>query len=275
MENPKIIYEDKNVLVINKPAGLLVHPIKISNLKSQISKVEETLVDWLIKKYPDIQNVGDPSPPAGGSGQKNLRPGIVHRLDKDTSGVMIVAKNQTSFEYLKSEFKNRKIKKTYMALVAGKINLMKGKIGVINLPIGRSRSNPTKRLASLKARGTLREAITEYKILESFDIGCQKSPTSDVRNGNYFTLVEAYPKTGRTHQVRVHFKAIGHPIACDKLYGSNRRQPAEQTCPAGLSRHFLHASSLELTLPDNSHVRLEADLPDDLEKVLEKLRGEK
>lgn len=263
MENPEIIYENKDLLVINKPAGLLVHPTPSSFAKASEDE-QKTLTSFLLKKYPEIKNVGE----------DKTRPGIVHRLDKETSGAMIVAKNQSTFEYLKKQFAERKIKKTYTALVAGKINLAKGKMGLINLPIGRSKSNPTLRLASPKARGVLREAITEYKVLEYFDIGCQKSPTSDV----CFTLVEAYPKTGRTHQLRAHFKAIGHPVACDKIYA---RKPL---CPPGLSRLFLHASSLELTLPDNSprfageagsRGRFEAGLPNDLEKVLRALRKEK
>ncbi len=252
MEAPNIIYEDENVLAINKPAGLLVHPISQRTILKESQRIvlcEPTLIDWLVEKYPEIKNVGDPSLSSGPLAPN--RPGIVHRLDKDTSGVMIVAKNQTAFEYLKNEFKNRKIKKTYLVLVGGKI---KEKTGVINLPIGRSRSSPTKRLASLKARGTLREAITEYKVLENFK--------------NY-TLIEAYPKTGRTHQIRVHLKAINHPVVCDKIYTKN------PICPFGLSRHFLHACSLELTLPDGSRSRFEADLPADLEKVLQELRKEK
>lgn len=255
---PRFIYEDKNIIVVNKPAGMVVHP------PSQTRSVlvgEPTLVDWLVKYYPEIKNVGE----------DKTRPGIVHRLDKDTSGIMIIAKNQPTFEYLKKQFQERKVKKIYLSLVVGELNpLAGGKKGIIDLPIGRSKSSPTKRLASSKARGKLREALTEYKVLESFDIGCQKSPTSDV--GKY-TLVETYPKTGRTHQIRVHFKAIGHPIVCDKLYGGKlARQLAEPVCPFGLNRHFLHAYSLELTLPDGSRSRFEADLADDLEKVLKELR---
>jgi len=251
MKNPEIIYESKDILVVNKPAGLLVHGtdnIKLETQKYSGSKFQVlSLVDWLVKKYPEIKNVGD---------EPEMRPGIVHRLDKDTSGAMIIAKNQAAFEHLKKQFSERKIKKTYLALVAGKI---KEKVGAINLAIGRSRKNPTLRAASPKARGKLREAITEYKVLEKF------TPSDGVN----FTLVEAYPKTGRTHQLRVHFKAIGHPVACDKIYGN------KANCLSGLSRLFLHAYSLELTLPDGSRGRFEADLPADLKRVLRELRKEK
>ncbi len=247
-----IIYEDKNIIVVNKPAGIAVHP--------DATHKTGTLVQEILKTHPEIKNVGDLSTD---SGQENLRPGIVHRLDKDTSGVMIIAKNQPAFEYLKKQFQERKIKKTYIALVAGELSppsasWRSGKTGVIDLPIGRSKSSPTKRLASSKARGKLREAITEYKILEKF---------------SGYTLVEAYPKTGRTHQIRVHFKAIGHPVVCDKLYGEKlARQLAGPVCPFGLYRQFLHAYSLELELPDGSRNRFEADLPGDLEKALKYLR---
>lgn len=239
-----IIYEDKNIIMINKPAGLLVHSTSPrTGLKETPRPVLEkpTLIDWLIRKYPEIKTVGD---------EPELRPGIVHRLDKDTSGIIIVAKNQPAFEYLKKQFQERKVKKTYIALVVGEL---KNKTGVIDLPIGRSKSL-LRRLASPKARGRLREAITEYKVLETFP---------------GYTLMEAYPKTGRTHQIRVHFKAIGHPVACDKLYTK------KSVCLFGLNRQFLHAYSLELVLPDGSRSRFEADLADDLGKVLERLRGEK
>jgi 23S rRNA pseudouridine1911/1915/1917 synthase len=245
-----IIYEDKNIIVVNKPAGIAVHP--------DATHKSGTLIQEILKTHSEIKNVGDPSI---GSGQANpFRPGIVHRLDKDTSGVLIIAKNQETFEFLKKQFQERKVKKTYICLVVGEL---KNKKGVINLPIGRSKKSPLQRLASLKARGKLREAITEYKVLETFsETRFQNSP----KPGFGFTLVEAYPKTGRTHQIRAHFKAIGHSIVCDKLYSKN------PVCPFGLSRHFLHAFSLELTLPNGSRNRFEADLPEDLEKALGELR---
>ncbi len=257
MENPKIIYENKDVLVINKPAGLLVHSTLSSFAKASEDE-QKTLVSFLLKHYPEIKNVGD---------EPGLRPGIVHRLDKETSGVMIIAKNQRSFEYLKKQFQERKIKKTYIALVAGKLNPPAGgREGVIDLPIGRSRKNPTLRLASEKARGKLREAVTEYKVLEIFPETRFRDPLKP--GFENYTLIEAYPKTGRTHQLRVHLKAINHPIVCDKIYG-------KKELSFDLSRHFLHAYSLELTLPDKSRSRFEAGLPDDLEKVLKELRKEK
>lgn len=238
-----IIYEDENIIAVNKPAGLLVHPAQAANHKSQIPNPKpETLVDWLINKYPEIKNVGeDPN-----------RPGIVHRLDKDTSGVLIIAKNQKTFEFLKKQFKDKKIKKTYTVLVKGEVKKQRG---VIDLPIGRSLKSPLKKSASEKAKGKLREAVTEFKIT------CR---LCDSRQAKY-TLLEVYPKTGRTHQIRVHLQAIGHPVLCDKLYTKT------PDCPFGLKRQFLHARSLELNLPNGSRIKLEADLPEDLQTTLKLL----
>ncbi|HEY4484580.1 MAG TPA: RluA family pseudouridine synthase [Candidatus Paceibacterota bacterium] len=241
-----VIYQDNDIVVVNKPAGISVH--------KGVAEKGETLADWLIEKFPEMKKVGD---------EPELRPGIIHRLDKDTSGVLVAARNQKSFEFLKNQFsahslklskegrdlayggQKREVVKKYLALVEGEL---KNNNGTIDLPIGRSRSDFRKKLASDSAKGELREAVTEYKVLEKFP--------------NY-TLVEAYPKTGRTHQIRVHFKAIGHPVVCDHLYGGKR-----MTCPYGLARHFLHANFLEFVSPSGARLKLEADLPEDLEKVL-------
>ncbi len=233
-----IIYEDNDILALNKPAGILTHSVLTSK--------EPTIVDWLIKKYPEIKNVGD---------EPELRPGIVHRLDKDTSGILLVAKNQKAFEYLKRQFQQREIKKKYIALARGKIKSDKG---VIDLPIGKSKKDFRKKAAVGKLAGKIREAITEYKALKYV----RDSVT------NMYTLVEARPKTGRTHQIRAHFKAIGHPIVCDKLYG-----PRNAGCPPGLERHFLHASSLEFAMMNGSRIKLEADLPQDLQNALDMLKS--
>ncbi len=246
----KIIYEDDDILAVNKPAGLLVHGAENSK--------ETTLVDWLIKNYPEIKNVGER--PAFGEARPDLsgRPGIVHRLDKDTSGILLIAKNQRTFGYLKEQFKNRKIKKKYIALVCGKLNPPTGgEGGIIDLPIAKSKSDFRKKTSVGKMAGKIREAVTEYKVIKKFP-ACADRPE--------YTLVEVFPKTGRTHQIRVHFKSIGHPVVCDKLYGFKKA-----VCPFGLKRHFLHASSLELNLPSGARIKLEADLPDDLQAALTKL----
>ena len=136
--------------------------------------------------------------------------------------------------------------------------------GAIDLPIGRSQSDFRKKLAFSVAKGELREAVTEYKVLERFNVGHSVFNTNKTDS---YTLVEAYPKTGRTHQIRVHFKAIGHPIVCDSLYGGKR-----MTCPFGLKRHFLHSNFLEFDSPSGARLKLEAGLPEDLSEVLEGLR---
>ena len=235
----EIIYEDKNFLIVNKPAGLIVHSIEDSE--------ESSVVDWLIKKYPTIKSVGDPST---GSWQGNSRPGIVHRLDKDKSGILLIAKNQEAFEYFKKLFQERKIKKVYGALVYGSI---KNDKGFIDMPLGKSKKDFRKRGIKGKTRGELKEAITEYKIIKRFPD---------------YTFIDVFPRTGRTHQIRVHLESIGHPIVCDKLYG-----PQKAVCPFGLRRHFLHARSLEFTDMDDARVKFEADLPEDLKNILRELRG--
>src|SRR3989344_1809737 len=195
-----IIYENNDIIAINKPAGVNF--------------------DWVLE------------------GRKDLK--VVHRLDKDTSGVILFAKNKETQEYLRGLFQNHKIKKIYLALVAGNV---KNNSGIINLPIGRSKKTPLKRVAIGEQRGKIREAVTEYKVLKRF---------------NGFTLLEVYPKTGRTHQIRSHFAAIGHPVACDNLYGGKNRPPAGG-CPASLARQFLHASAIDFILPSGGRIKLEAD----------------
>src|SRR3989338_1243738 len=241
--NLSIIYQDNDIVVVNKPAGISVH--------KGVAEKGETLADWLVEKFPEMKKVGD---------EPELRPGIVHRLDKDTSGVLVAARNQKSFEFLKDQFQKREVVKKYLALMEGNL---KNNNGVIALPIGRSKSDFRKKLASDSAKGELREAVTEYKVLERF--GNVEHSMSNI--GHPYTLVEAYPKTGRTHQIRVHFKAIDHPVVCDHPYGGKR-----MTCPYGLARHFLHANFLEFVSPSGARLKLEADLPEDLEKVLAGLR---
>ena len=242
--NLSIIYQDDDVVAVNKPAGIAVH--------KGVAEKGETLADWLAEKFPEMKKVGD---------EPKLRPGIVHRLDKDTSGVLVAARNQKAFEFLKKQFQNRKVVKKYLALVEGNLKTDKG---AIDLPIGRSQSDFRKKLAFSVAKGELREAVTEYKVLERFNVGHSVFNTNKTDS---YTLVEAYPKTGRTHQIRVHFKAIGHPIVCDSLYGGKR-----MTCPFGLKRHFLHSNFLEFDSPSGARLKLEAGLPEDLSEVLEGLR---
>lgn len=235
-EEINIVFENSDFLAINKPAGLLVHQIPNGS--------GLTLVDWLKEKYPFIAAVGE----------DKSRPGLIHRLDRETSGIMIVAKNNESFFYLKNLFQEKKINKGYLALVAG---VLKNKNGTIDAPIGRIASS-TKRSTLAKKMKDLKEARTDYEVLKNFS----------GEAGSGFALLEVYPRTGRTNQIRVHLASIHHPIVGDALYGSKKME-----LPAGLKRMFLHAYFLELPLKEGKVMRLEADLPEDLKNVLVGLGG--
>jgi 23S rRNA pseudouridine1911/1915/1917 synthase len=256
-----IIHEDENVIAIDKPAGISTHPAKPNETN--------TIANALLAYYPDIKEVGD-EPNLG----PNLRPGIVHRLDKDTSGILIVAKNNQTFNWLKKQFAQRKVVKKYLALVAGE---MKEQQGVISKPIGKTQGTIKRTTTPISG---VKEAVTYYKVIQYFSChpelvsGSHEIPeqaslkqSRRVRhNENAFTLIEAEPKTGRTHQIRVHLASIGHPLVGDKLYGFKN-----QICPTGLKRHFLHASYLKISLPNGKIVELKSELPKDLNDVLDDL----
>ena len=230
----KIIYEDDNVVVLDKPAGILVHPAPSSK--------NFTLADFLLKRYPRIKNVGE----------NKLRPGIVHRLDKDTSGIIIAAKNNQSFDFLKKQFQERKTEKKYQALVYGKV---RNKKGMIDLAIARSKNKygrqtviDTAKKEYLKSRS----ATTFYEVMKYF---------------NDYTLLKVTPKTGRMHQIRVHLKAIGHPIAGDPKY-KFRKLPA-----VNLKRQFLHAAKLKITLPNGKTKVFRSELAGDLKEFLKEVNN--
>lgn len=233
----KVLYEDSDILAIDKPAGISVHP----DGRPEGKKTEKTITDWVLKNYPRMKNVGEPMGDI-------LRPGVVHRLDKDTSGVLILAKNQKSYEFLKAQFAGREVRKIYNAIVSG---FMKDDHGVINKPIGRSPSDFRRRLAGRGARGELREAVTEYKVLKRFTEGAKK-----------FSYLEVKPKTGRTHQIRVHMKFLNHPVACDSLYDP------KGACPKGLKRLALHAVSIEIKTPKGKLLKIESPLSKDIKAVI-------
>lgn len=229
----QIIYEDQNILVINKPAGLSVHP-------SPERPREITLINALINYYPAIKKVGE----------DRWRPGLVHRLDKDTSGVLVVAKNNPTFYELKYQFQNHLVKKTYLALVYGEVKESKGEI---DLAIGRSKKYPLKQTIFKKRteERKAKPAITGYKVVKRY---------------RGFTLLEVYPQTGRTHQIRVHLAAIGHPVVGDTKYG-----PKKPKIKISLKRQFLHAFSITFSLA-NKNYTFEADLSDDLKEILKSLK---
>jgi 23S rRNA pseudouridine1911/1915/1917 synthase len=236
----EIIFENNDFLVINKPSGIMVH--------GDGRSTEMTVADFVLDKYPEIKEVGEPMTiEMKGEEITIYRPGIVHRLDKDTSGVLIVTKNQESFEYFKNQFKERQIQKTYNAMVWGHF---KEPEGSIDDSIGRSASDFRRRSASRGKRGKLREAVTEYKVLGEFE-----------RGGEIFSYLDIYPRTGRTHQIRVHMQHIHHPIVCDPLYSGKK------TCPI-VGRLALHASKIEFTGPDGDKHLFEAQIPDDIKETL-------
>jgi 23S rRNA pseudouridine1911/1915/1917 synthase len=243
----KVLYEDSNILAIDKPSGILVHPDRTSK--------EKTILDLFIKKYPKIK--------------------IVHRLDKETSGVMLLAKNQKAHEFLKRQFQDRIVKKIYNAIVSGSV---KNDQGVINKPIGRSPKDFRRHLAGRGARGEMREAITEYKVLKRFNAkahqnfylrGSQPVLGEGCRRKNFdalklfpFTYLEVKPKTGRTHQIRVHMKYFNHPVVCDALYNP------DSVCPKGITRMALHAKSIEFKNLQGKNIKIESSLPSEFKKFL-------
>ncbi|MBI3634192.1 MAG: RluA family pseudouridine synthase [Candidatus Yonathbacteria bacterium] len=248
-----ILYEDDEVLALNKPAGLVVH--------SDGRTKEETLVDWISEQYPDIKerNVGEPIILSDGSEIKKY--GIVHRLDRDTSGVILVAKIQESFLNLKMQFQSRGIKKKYKAIVYG---FFKETHGTIDKPIARSASDFRRWSAEYGARGEKREAITEYNILQQGEVTVEgkKKNKPEVIKVSY---IDIFPHTGRTHQIRVHFKAVGHPLVCDALYAP------KMPCILGFKRTALHSSSIVFRGIDGVERKVEAPLPDDFSSALAKL----
>ncbi len=216
-EKIKIIYEDNDVLAISKPKGLIVH--------SDGKRDEKTLVDWILEKYPEIKEVGEPM--VINTGEIIFRPGIVHRLDKDTSGVLLIAKNQNSFEDLKRQFKERETQKTYRAFIYGNVRYDEK---TINTPIGRSKNDFRRWATTREIRGEAREAETQYKALIKTD---------------KFSYIEVYPKTGRTHQIRVHMKYDNHPLVADHLYAGKNFDRENPEKNLFFETQALHAYKIE------------------------------
>lgn len=237
--NINILYEDEYCVVIDKPAGLIVH----ADGKTK----EPNVTDWFEEKYPASKGVGEPMRKLDGSIIE--RSGIVHRLDRETSGVLLIAKTNDSFEFFKQQFQDRSIQKTYNAFVYGE---MKQKEGTIDRPIARSRKDFRLWSAQPGSRGEARDAHTDFHVL--------------LTSGGA-SYVEVYPRTGRTHQIRVHFKAINHPIVSDSLYAPNRESLF------GFERLALHARLLEFKTPDGLEHRVEASFPMDFIGALETMRA--
>lgn len=223
---PTVIYEESDFLVINKPAGLLVH-------ESVIASHESTVASWLLKNYPEVATVGD---------NPENRAGIVHRLDRDTSGVMIIPRTQETFLFFKNLFQTKTVHKTYMALVYG---VPKGARGTIDKPIG-LKSGTVKRTVHVKNAKMVKDAVTDYEVIKSFEIG-----------DTQVSLLRISPRTGRTHQIRVHMASINCPVVGDALYGPKKQ-------PIHISRQFLHADSIEFPTPRGNRLTISADMPDEL-----------
>ena len=237
MIQPKILYEDDDILAVDKPAGLLTH----SDGKTKV----KTLSDWLVKKYPEAKTVGEMLTMS--DGEETDRSGIVHRLDKDTSGVILLAKTQQGFECLKEQFQNHTVKKTYHTFVVGTPRESRG---IIDRAIGKKASDFRARSASRSAKGETRDAITQYMVKQSVD---------------GVSFVQAMPKTGRTHQIRVHMKVIGHPVVGDPMYGK-----AANTL--GFERTALHSYTVQFENVAGETVKVEAPYPADFKAAMKKLR---
>jgi len=227
----EIIYEDSDLIVINKPAGI---PVFTKNKK------EKAIIDYLVEDFPRLKKL-----------KEIQRYGIVHRLDKETSGILLIAKNKKTLDFLQNQFKEKRVSKEYIALVFGKIEEKSGKIETL---IGRSPKKRLKQKVFLEFEPNTkgkRKAITYFKVLKRFK--------------NY-TLLKVFPKTGRKHQIRVHFYYFKHPIVGDKLYRFKNQKD-----PDNLKRQFLHADYLKIKLPSDKEKEFKAKLPEDLKKVLNKL----
>ena len=261
----KILYEDSNILAIDKPSGISVH----SDGRSK----EKTIADWVLKNYPKMKNVGENEIYENKSVKTEIKkPGIVHRLDKETSGVLLLAKNEKAYQFLKSQFQERVVKKPYVAIVSGD---MKNDRGVINKPIGRSPKDFRRYLAGRGARGEMRDAVTQYRVLKRFTLPAPslrregnfhqtppaKGECPKGEGVNKFTFLEIRPKTGRTHQIRVHMKYLNHPVVCDSLYNP------DNPTPKGITRMALHAKSIEFKNLKGEIIRVESSVPKEFIKL--------
>lgn len=236
--SPTILYEDDDVVVIDKPSGAMVH--------ADGHNKDTTVADWFVQTYPDVQGVGESMQLH--TGETIERPGVVHRLDTETSGVLLLVKNQEAFEYIKKQFHDRQAKKEYRAFVYGR---MQEDHGTVDRAIGRSAKDHRLRSAQRGAKGTLRNAKTDWEV---------------IAQNNEYAYLRIMPKTGRTHQIRVHMKAIHHPVVCDALYAP------KHASALGFNRLALHAYRLTVILPSGAETTFEAPLPQVFQSAEEQLR---
>ncbi|MDO8589931.1 MAG: RluA family pseudouridine synthase [bacterium] len=227
-----ILYEDEDIIVLNKPAGLVVHPDGRTK--------EPSVSEWFGQMYPESREVGEKFGDIE-------RPGVVHRIDRETSGILLLAKTKIGHKVLKEQFQKREIEKIYHLFIYGNL---KDDQGTINLPIGRSASNFRKRSAERGAKGEKREAVTYFRVIKRAE-------------DESVTFVEAKPKTGRTHQIRVHFKALHHPVVCDKLYAVNK------PCLLGFNRLALHSRAITFNTVGGKKITIEAPYPKDFVNAMD------
>lgn len=240
----KLIIKTKDYLIINKPAGLIVHPRRLDMQARRSDYQEPTLADWLIKNYPEVQAVGDDA---------KLRPGIVHRLDKDASGLMVIARNQKMFDWLKDQFKKRKVLKEYLSLVYGQI---KKEEGEISLPLNKCGARTkVKPRGKENQKANIRKAITQFEVLERFQ---------------HYTFIKVRIETGRTHQIRAHFANFGHSIAGDQKYCHLRdRKRKGFTKFIKSDRVFLHSHKLGFYDLEGRWREYTVALPEELQSFLD------
>jgi len=243
-EKIDILYEDKDCVVINKPPNLMVH----SDAKSN----GPFLTDWISEHFPTTKDVGDPM--TGPEGESVERGGIVHRLDRDTSGVLIIAKTKEGHASLKEQFKNRTIVKNYLTFVWGE---MADEFGTINRPIGRSGSDFRKWSAGRGIRGDIRDAETYWTRIAVAELDAKKAKAIPPDFGRRFSLLRVEPKTGRTHQIRVHLNALNRPVVGDSFYAPKR------PFALGFSRLALHSWTIEFLSLNGTPVKVVAPLPAD------------
>lgn len=230
----QVLYDDGSIIVLNKPPGLVIHPAP--------GHMTGTLVHGLLKYCKGLSGVGG-----------ELRPGIVHRLDKDTSGILIVAKNDRAHQHLTQQFKEGKVKKRYLAIVEGRIRASKGKV---ELPLGRD-PRKRKKISVLKKGG--KKAITLWEKLKDLEYE--------------LTYMAISPITGRTHQIRVHMAYIGHPILGDTTYGHSKKKYRE--VGLDIKRHMLHAEAIKFIHPEKEElIELKAPIPDDMKEILSRVSPE-
>lgn len=242
---PTILFEDEHLLVLNKPAGMAVH--------TDTGDIGGTLIEWVVRHYPNLLHVREDFVVAGNGHPVCVpRAGIVHRLDRDTSGAIAVAKDTATFQYLKDAFQNRTVKKYYEAFVYGTTRDARG---VIDAPLGRATHDPRLRTARAP-RGTVRTASTRYVVLKTFST-----------DQGTFSLMGLYPHTGRTHQLRVHMGHLGNPMVSDVLYAARRPQAL------GFDRVALHARKLTLPYPLGKTTSWEAPYPPDFQAALDQAKS--